>query len=223
MAGDFMANLGVWYADNSNVVFGVLLVLLGPFFAQVIGGFVKYGLKQAKLERWLREHGLHDSVAGISPLAIIVTLVKLSVFLLFLKWGADIASVEGVSVDAANFVAFMSNVIWAVIILSTGLILADYVGDRIKNARGALFSGGTALVAEALIVYVALVEAFNALGRTALVNLMTNLFNGLVYGLALAVGLAFGLAFGLGLKDQVALIAKDRTSDINLFLKRFKK
>jgi len=175
------------------------------------------------VERWLREHGLHDSVAGISPISVVVTMVKLSVFLLFLKWGADIASIYGVSTDAANFVAFMTNVIWAVVILATGLIIADYVGDRMKQARGVLFSGMAALAVEVFIVYIAVVEAFSALGRTALVNLLSNLFNGLVYGLALAIGLAFGLAFGLGLKDEVARVAKDRSSDINKFLARLKK
>ncbi|RLG19061.1 hypothetical protein DRN67_03600, partial [Candidatus Micrarchaeota archaeon] len=219
MAADFITNLAMWYEANSHIVFGVLLVLLGPFFAQMVGGFVKYGLKKAKVERWLREHGLHDSVAGISPLSVVVTLVKLAVFLLFLKWGADIAMIPGVSADAGNFVAFMTNVIWAVIILSTGLIIADYIGDRMKKARGVLFSGVVALAAEGLIIYLALVEAFNALGRRALVTLMTNLFNAMVYGIALAIGLAFGLAFGLGLKDQIATVARDKSSDIGMFLK----
>jgi hypothetical protein len=220
---DMVSNFLVWYTQNQNVVFGVILVLLGPLFAELIGGFVKYGFKRIKLDSWLREHDLHDSVAGISPVAVLVTLVKLSVFLLFLKWGADIANVQGVSMDAANFVAFMGSVIWAVIILSTGLILGDYVGDRIKAAKGILFSGMMALAIEGFIVYLAVVEAFSTLGRTAIVVLLTTLFNGVVYGAALALGLAFGLAFGLGLKDSVAGAAKDRSSDFSQFLNRLKK
>ncbi len=220
---DMVANFLAWYMQNQNIVFGIILVLLGPLLAEIVGGFVKYGFKRIKLESWLREHDLHDSVAGISPVAVLVTLVKLAVFLLFLKWGADIANVPGVSDDAHNFVAFMGGVIWAVIILSTGLILGDYVGDRIKSAKGILFSGLMALVVEGFIVYIAVVDAFSALGRMAIVALLTTLFNGVVYGAALAIGLAFGLAFGPGPTDSVAAAAPDRTSAFATFPTRLTK
>lgn len=216
-------NFMAWYGANENVVFGVILVLLAPLFAQIVGGFVKHGFKKVKLDMWLRDHGLHDSIAGISPIAVLMTLVKLSVFLLFLKWGADIANVPGVSTDAANFVAFMTTVIWAVIIMSVGLIFADYVGDRIKDAKGVMFAGIVAMVVEGFIIYLAVVEAFSTLGRVGIVSLLSTLFNGVVYGGALAIGLAFGLAFGLGLKDSVANAAKDRSSDMSKFMGRMKK
>ena len=220
---EVVTNFMTWYQGNSQVLIGLVLVLLGPFVAQLVGGLVKYGFKMSKVERWLREHGLHDSIAGISPIAVIVTLVQIAVFMIFLSQGALTANVAIVSEFAADFVMFMASVIWAVIILSVGLIIGDYVADRIKEAKGMLFSGMIALGAEGFIVYLALVSAFETLGMRAIVAILGDLLRALVLSFALALGLAFGLAFGLGMKDAVAQAAKDRNGDINSFLGRLKR
>ncbi|MDO8339945.1 MAG: hypothetical protein Q7T16_04785 [Candidatus Burarchaeum sp.] len=223
MVVDIVTNFMLWYQGNSHVLIGLILVLLGPFVAQLVGGLVKYGFKMSKIERWLRDHGLHDAIVGISPIAVIVTLVKLSVFMIFLSQGALTANMDVVSAYAADFVNVIKTVIWAVIILSVGLIIGDYVSDRIKEAKGILFSGMIAMCAEGFIVYLALVSVFESLGMDALVLILSNLLTTLVSAFALAIALAFGLAFGLGMKDAVAQASKERSGDINQFLGRLKK
>jgi len=223
---DYVSNFLAWYnySNSGQWLLAVFVLLIAPFIANFFGNLVKVGFKKVKLEMWLKDHELHDSVAGISPIAVLVTLVKISIFLIILNFiASDLLKFEGTGLLLTDFVRFMFSVIWAVIILSTGLILGDYVGDRIKAAKGILFSGMMALVVEGFIVYLSIVEAFSTLGRFAVVNLLTTLFNGVVYGAALALGLAFGLAFGLGLKDSVAAAAKDRNSDFASFMNRMKK
>ncbi|VVC04911.1 Uncharacterised protein [Candidatus Burarchaeum australiense] len=224
MAVDYVMGLQSWYNTNSNVVVGLLLVLLGPFFAQIVSGLVRYGFKMSKVERWLREHDLHDSIVGISPVSVVVTLVGIATFMVFLAQGASIANIPVISMFASDFVYFMANVIWAVIVLSTGLIIGDYVSDRIKAAKGVLFAGVVGMAVEGFIVYLALIAAFSSLpNMTATVSLLTDVMRAFVFGLALAIGLAFGLAFGLGMKDSVATVAKEKNGDIAQFLGRMKK
>ncbi len=145
--------------------------------------------KKFELRQAFERYGLRLQIGNL-----LGWIVKWFVIIVALIASTDILGWEEVSVYLRSVVAYIPNVIVAVVILLTGIVLANFVQRVVKSAveaaklESANFLSGIARWAILLFTFMA---ALNQL-RIAQ-DLIGILFTGLVAMLALAGGLAFGL------------------------------
>ncbi|MCX6777352.1 MAG: hypothetical protein NT157_00520 [Candidatus Micrarchaeota archaeon] len=192
---------------SENIILAILVFLLSPIAAEVAGWIVGWIFAGLRFQDWLKKHGLHDSILGISPVSFFVTMAKVLVFLVFIEQAALLLQASVITAYLQSFVVFMVGLVRALVLMAFVLIIADYMGDRIKAAGGIPASHGVALVIEVLVVYVGVVAALDELRINT--TLLADAFRYFVLAFCVAIGLGLGIALGLGLKDTVSEVAKD--------------
>lgn len=202
---------GSFYTLWNNVVtaipvFVVALVVfsIGLLVAHALGSLA------AKLTGLTRLDTLVEKVGAVIKLQTLGMRFKFSrlvgwivqwfFVVVFLIAVADILGLSQVTEFLRSVAFYLPNVVVAVVILTLGLILGNFVRDLVergvKSSNMPAAAGSVATVAQWAVVIFAVMASLAQLGIAA--RLIEILFAGLTLG----VGLAFGLAFGLGGKDK---------------------
>ncbi len=185
---------------------GALLVLiLGLIISPLLGGFVRRIVKMTKIDDLAEQAGFIDQArdAGINMTisGLIGGLVKWFFLIVFFVATVDILGWERLTDVLYDLLFFIPNVIVAVIILTAGLILANWAEklvvkkieiSKVPVAHGHLMGK----FAKWAITIFATMTALYQLGIAQ--ELIVIMFAGLV--------LTFSLAFGLGGRQKAAEI-----------------
>lgn len=218
----FMTNLSglVGHLLEGVFAFGVFVFILsiGFFVAKILGDILRRFMKEAKVENLLEEHGVHDAFVGFKFTNIAVTLLKIYIIVIFLGIAADIVKIPMLYLLSAQAAAYMPMLVQGLIILLAGLMVADYLTDRMKTAKGVPFANTLAILVEIFIVYNVLVIVMPLLLPAVDPSLLASSFLVILTALAFAVGLGFAIAIGLGLKDTVSSLARKHSNKIEKLL-----
>ncbi len=185
---------------------GALLVLvLGLIFSPILGNFAKRLVKLTKVDSLAEQAGLIEQAknAGInlSISGLIGGLVKWFFLIVFFVAAVDILGWERLTDVLYSLLFFIPNVIVAVIILTVGLILANWaerlVVKKIEISKTPIAHGKLmGKFARWAIIIFSLMTALFQLGIAQ--QLIVILFAGMI--------LTFSLAFGLGGRQKAAEI-----------------
>ena len=196
---------GVWYGVASfvpNRIIALIIFAIGWVLASLIEKLVETIFKALKIDAALKTAGLEDVVkrAGhnLNSGLFVGALVKWFVIIVFLVASFDVLGLTQVTSFLRDVVAYLPQVIIAVLILMVAVIIA--------NAMQKL------VVASSRAAHVKSAELLGRITKWAIwiFALLTALFNlgiapGLIQTIVMAVfagaALALGLAFGLGGKD----------------------
>ncbi|MDQ3239618.1 MAG: hypothetical protein M3P33_03780 [bacterium] len=198
---------------------GLVLIIIGLIVASLIGGLVSKLLKIFKVSSWI------DNAEGIFSKAtadvgeksnlwpnILATLVKWTVFIMFLLPALDAWNLGRVTLVLNQLILFIPNIFVAVVVGFIGLGIAKLVHTVVLGATGGVTNSSARLLANlakyALIFFVSLI-VLNQLGVAA--NLVQILFTGIVAMLALAGG----LAFGIGGQEKARQLLESLTLKVN--------
>ncbi|HEY6959306.1 MAG TPA: small-conductance mechanosensitive ion channel [Candidatus Limnocylindria bacterium] len=203
-------------------ILGALIVLaIGWIVAGWIGGLLARGLRMIRFDELADRSGvttfLERSEIRADPARVIGALVKWYVRLVFVLMAANAVGLTAVATVADQILAFIPNLIVALLILGAFSWLAQLTRGIV---RGAL--GGTGMPSADTIGTLAYVTVF-AFGVVAAANqigVAATLVNTLFIGVVAAVALAFGLAFGLGGRDEASQIWRDWRSHATQALRR---
>jgi hypothetical protein len=202
------------------VAFGIFLFIMsvGYGIAKVLGSILKKFFDEAKIEKVLESHGVHDAFLGFTFTGILVTILKLYIFIIFLGIAADVVKIPMIYFMAGEAAAYMPMLVQGLVILLSGLMVADYLTDRMKTAKGVPFANTFAILVEIFIVYNVLVIVLPMLLPAVDPSLLASSFLVILVALCFALGLGFAIAMGLGLKDTVSMIAKKHSKKIEKLL-----
>ena len=185
---------------------GALLVLvLGLIFSPILGNFAKRLVKLTKVDSLAEQAGLIEQAknAGInlSISGLIGGLVKWFFLIVFFVAAVDILGWERLTDVLYSLLFFIPDVIVAVIILTVGLILANWaerlVVKKIEISKTPIAHGKLmGKFARWAIIIFSLMTALFQLGIAQ--QLIVILFAGMI--------LTFSLAFGLGGRQKAAEI-----------------
>jgi hypothetical protein len=131
--------------------------------------------------------------------------VKWYVRLVFILLAANAVGLTAVSTIVNSILAFIPNLLVAVLILGAFAWLAGIARNVVAGALEGKIPNAGALAA---ITYAA-VFAFGAMAAANQLGVASSLINILFTGVVAALALAFGLAFGLGGRDEAAGILRD--------------
>jgi hypothetical protein len=185
---------------------GILMV--GLAIAKMVERGTDIGLHRVGFDRWMREGGVTEALerAGttLDPSSVIAKLVFWTMMLLVILLAANALGIAAVSILFAELVAYIPNVITAVIVLVIGILLGEFIKDLVLASAGSLPGGlNLARLAKAAIILLAVFMAFDQLQIAQDILLV---FFIAVVG---AAALAAGIAFGLGGREVAAQITRE--------------
>ena len=185
---------------------GILMV--GFAIAKMIERGTDLALHRIGFDGWMREGGVTEALeragTNLDPSSVIAKLAFWTVMLLVILLGANALGVEAVSSLFSELLAYIPNVIAAVIVLVLGILLGEFLKDLVLASAGGMRASATlGRVAKGAVI---LLASFMALEQLDIAQDIVLVFFIAVVG---AAALAAGIAFGLGGREIAAEITRD--------------
>jgi hypothetical protein len=178
-----------------DLIAGAVVVLVGWAIAALLRRVIVGLLPRAGFDRFLSKYGLTgrppESRAGSRAVGTATFWV---VMLIALMQAANIWRLSSVAGGLARVLAYLPNVVAAVIIFGAAFIVASWVGDRLRESPAAQRSY-SAILPGAVRAAILTIGAFVALRQLLIAPEMLVIAFTLVFG---AIAVATALAFGLG-------------------------
>lgn len=197
-----------------SLLAALLLLLSGWIFASILSGvFKKLLVKTIKLERFLEIHKLDNALGEARVSDILTKVVYWWILLMFIGEAATFVYLGMISDLLSRFIRWMPNLLYAVLTIVVGFLIADLINEKIKETK-IIWSSILAPAVKLVVMVIVLMTAFSQVGVD--VSFIGDILKILTAGLTLGFALAIGIAFGWGLKDETPKL-------INAFKKELKK
>jgi hypothetical protein len=194
------------YVPRLAAALGILMA--GFAIAKMVERGTDVALHRIGFDRWMREGGVTEALerAGtrLDPSSVLAKLVFWIVMLMVILLAADYFGIDAVSTLFGQLLAYIPNVIAAVIVLVLGILLGEFVKDLVLASTGGLH--GAVTLARAAKAAVILLAVFMAIGQLDIAEDIVLVFFIAVVG---AAALAAGIAFGLGGRDVAAEVTRE--------------
>ncbi len=200
-----------------NLLFAIIIFIIGWFLGSIIGRIIAQAVRVAKVDHALRSAGVEDVVkrAGYSldSGAFLGGLVKWFIIIVFLMASLQVLNLTAVTLFLNQVVlSFLPAVIVAVLILLVAAVIAEVAQGVVvgaARAAGIRSAGFAGTVTRWAIWGFAIIMALSQIGIGA------QYFQTLFMGIVVALSLAFGLAFGLGGQDAASRFLEKTREQIN--------
>lgn len=179
-----------------QLIGAIIILIVGYIIARVLMSVVARLLQGIGFDRWMERAGIKQvfdrAETRETPATVIAKLIFWFVFIIAIVMATDALGIPQVSEVFAQLIAYIPNIIAAILILILAALLANFLSGVVRGATGNELLGSIARYA--IIVY-AVFAALTQLGIA--VQLTANTFL-IVLG---AVALAAAIAFGLGSRE----------------------
>lgn len=193
-----------------NLLAALIIFILGWFIAIWIGKLIAQILNKLKFDSIFEKTGWKEALSNadvkVEPSGFIGAICKWILVIVFLMIVTDIMGWVAFAGLLAKIIAWMPNLLVAIIILVVAIIIADIIEKLVKVSTKKMgvssvnFLGS--MVKWAIYIF-ALLAVLLQLGITP------EIVKVLVMGLVGTLTLAFGLSFGLGGKEAAGRIIEE--------------
>ncbi|MBC7597097.1 MAG: mechanosensitive ion channel [Kineosporiaceae bacterium] len=194
-----------------NLLAFLIILLVGFVIAKVVSKIVFKALEKLGVDRKLKESEAHNYVEkimpGASPSSAVATVAFWFIFIFFLVAAIGALKIPAVTVFMNQVLAYLPNVIAAMLIFVIAAIVAGVVAGVIVNFMGDTPTGKIAAAVVPAIVMV--IAMFMVLEQLRIAQSIVQIAFAATVG-ALALGLA--LAFGLGGRSVAQRILEEAYS-----------
>lgn len=203
------AGLATLISAIPSIVGAAVILLLGWIITGALAGALAKALRavrvnvaadRAGVTRLLQRAQVRADAAGV-----IAGVVKWYLRLIVILMAADAVKLTAVSTIVNQVLAFVPNLLVAVVILAAFSWLASLARNLVTAALEPTMPNAKAI---GVLAYGA-TFGFGVIAAATQIGVATSLLNILFVGIVGALALAFGLAFGLGGRDEAARIWRD--------------
>ena len=202
--------LSMFLTAIPKIIGFIIILIVGWIISWAIGAAITALLRTIRFNDLSNRSGIttfvHNMGVRADASSVVAQIIKWFVRLMVLVVAFDALGLPAIAQIFNQMLAWLPNLIVALVVLVIGGILATVVSDLV---RGSTASAGIAnpnllaTLASYAVWAFAIVVAVNQIGiATALVDTLFMAFVG-------AIALAFGLAFGLGGRDTAAQMWND--------------
>lgn len=189
---------------------GALLVLIaGWIMAVTLGKLVEKMIKELGVDSAFKKMGFGSKASknslNLEISGFIGGIFKWFLVLVFLMAATDILQLSQVTVFLNKIIFYLPNVLVAVVILASVLLLGNFIYHIVKGSTRAAGVMSATLLATISKWSIIIFGFFAALIQLGVAN---SLVNTMFIGLVAMIALAGGLAFGLGGQGEAQLILK---------------
>ena len=175
-----------------QLIGALIILIVGYVVARVLRAVVGRVLQGIGFDRWMERGGIKQffdrAETNQTPASILGALVFWFVFIIAITMAADALGIPQVSVVLAQLIAYIPNIIAAILILILAALLANFISGIVRGATG---SDLLSSIAQYAIIVYAVFAALTQLGVA--VQLTANTFLILLGAVALAAAIAFGI------------------------------
>jgi hypothetical protein len=188
----------------------LLILLIGWLIAKAVEALVSRGLRavrfnqvadRAEIDQFLDRAGVR-----LDPAAVVGKLAYWFLFLIFIGAAFNAFGLTQVNALINQIVAYLPNIVVALVVLLVGALLAQFVANLVRGASGTARLGDPGLLAglaRAAVLAFAFLIALDQLNiGQAIVNTLFMAFVGMI-------ALAGALAFGLGGREVASRMWED--------------
>lgn len=199
------AALAAFMTAIPSVIGAIALLVIGWIVAGFIGGILAKFLRTIRIDDLAERSGiagfLRRARVKADAAGVIGGLVKWYVRLIFLLMAANAVGLTAVSGIVNQVLAFIPNLLVAIVILG----VFSWLATTAKNlVIGAVESAGMSNANMLGTLTFVTVLAFGIIAAANQIGVAATLINTLFIGVVGALALAFGLAFGLGGREEAA-------------------
>jgi sporulation protein YlmC with PRC-barrel domain len=200
MMQSLQQGFSAFFAYIPQLLGAIVILIVGYIVAKILQAVTTRVLGAIGFEHWMERGGIKQffdrADTGQTPTTIMGKLVFWFVFIIAIVMATDALGIRQVSAVLSQLIAYIPNVIAAVLIIILAALLANFVAGLVRGATGVDI---LATAARAVIIVYAVFAALTQLGIAVQLTAPTFL---IILG---AVALAAAIAFGLGSRD----VAKD--------------
>lgn len=191
-----------------NLLAFIVILIVGYIIAKIVAAIISKALEKLGLDRKLRESDQHNYVdkllPGASPSSGIAKVVFWLIFVFFIFAAIGALKIPAVTTFMNEVLAYLPNVIAAILIFVIASILAGAIAAAVTNFMGDTPTGKVAATVLPAIVMV--IAMFMILQQLKIAEEIVQIAFAAIMG-ALALGLA--LAFGLGGRNVAERMLED--------------
>ncbi len=174
----------------------ILILVVGYFIAKLLEKGTDALLEKVRFDEALTRGGVQKALSrtgtALDPSSVVAKLVFWVVLLVAILMAANVLGLTAVAGMFEELVTYIPNVIVAVLILTLGMVIGEFVKDLVAASVGQV--GGGMVLARAAKIAVITLAIFMALDQLQVAeDIVATAFTLLLGALALAAGLAFGL------------------------------
>jgi small-conductance mechanosensitive channel len=196
--------MATFFSFIPQLIGALVILIIGFIIAKVLQAITTRVLGSMGFEGWMEKGGIKQfferSQTQQTPLSVIGKLVFWLVFIIALTMAVEALGISQISAVLAQFIAYIPQIIAAILILILAALLANFVAGIVRGATGNDILGS---IAQYGIIVFAAFAALTQLGIAPELIAPTFLI------LLSAVAGALALAFGFGGQETAAkLIAQ---------------
>jgi small-conductance mechanosensitive channel len=185
-----------------RVILGLVLVVAAVIAAKIIERILRALLTRIGIDglvgklgidQMLRSLGISNTLNHLVPRFVYYLLL-----FLFARTAAEALGLEPISAAIGSFMAYLPNVLAAMLVLVLGTAAAQFAGKAVSSAAGNTgieFAGSLGAMVSGILLFVVVVTAISQL------RIDTEIVRILTWSTLGCMVLAFGLSFGLGTRD----------------------
>jgi len=201
-----------------QLIGAIIVLIIGLIVANALAELIKKAIYWLKIDQLFNRIGINQKMKkfgfDFTIAEVLAWFVKWFIIFVTLISAADILKLPQISQFFDAVVLYIPKLFVAVIVITLGFIIGEFVREIIKKAEQtssliSTFADPLSILAEWSIIIFSFMAALTQLGIA--VSLINILFAGLVFMLSLAGG----LAFGLGGKDNASKMLNSLENKIN--------
>jgi mechanosensitive ion channel-like protein len=208
------AGLATLISAIPSIVGAALILLLGWIITGALAGALARGLRALHINTAAERAGvtgvLQRARIRTDTAGVIAGVVKWYLRLIVILMAADAVKLTAVSTIVNQILAFIPNMVVAVLILAAFSWLASLARNLVTAALEPTMPNARTL---GLLAYGA-TFGFGVIAAATQIGVATTLIDILFVGIVGGLALAFGLAFGLGGRDEAAQIWRGLRSSV---------
>ena len=189
-----------------RVAFAILVLVIGLILASLLGKLVTKIVKKLKLDKILTTIGLNDRLKAVNInftiSGLLGWIVKWFIIIAVLLTISGMLELTTVSVFLTEVLLYIPNVIVAVVILTIGLIVGNFVSELVGKSISTSDFVSPASAKALRVVTKWVIILFAVMAALSQLNIAPQLIQVLFTGIIMMFSLAGGIAFGLGGKDR---------------------
>ncbi len=191
-----------------NLIAFLVILVVGYFVAKLVKGFVSKALEKLGLDRALHESDAGQYVERVSPDAHPSRMVEMVafwlIFLFVLTAAIGALQMPAVTAFMNQVLAYLPNVIAAVVIFVVAAAVAGAVGGAVRKLMGETSTGK--LIRAAVPSLIMVIAVFMVLNRLKIAEEIVTITYAALLG---SVALGMALAFGLGGREVAGRMLED--------------
>ncbi len=204
----------VGYIDEIIVVIAILII--GLFAGRILGKVVSKVLDKIGVDEAVDKTAIGDTIkkSGMTTVGVFGALVRWFIYLIFIMAAVNVLDIPMFTTLMHQVVLYVPHLILGIIVLVAGLIVADFVMDKIGEqltAKEVEFADTMTSVLRAIFYLVVIVFALDQLLIET--TIIYTFLVPLAWGLAAGIAIAIGISLGWGTKDIVAEYIKEKLKE----------